>query len=103
MVVNETIHSIKTEGCPGQRTPQELKRALDMSQTYYHNDELWPYLLKSYYYALFFMYVPTYTETANTVNLGFREAVKVSYIKNGGFHFFLNFYFFSYKLMSNVE
>ena len=77
LVENSTTKTEKTEGIPGQRSPQELKRALEIAQNYYRSDELWPYLLKSYYYALYFLYLPTYTKTAPSVTSAFREAIKV--------------------------
>lgn len=80
LVRNDTTRHEKCEGSPGQRTPQELKRALEIAQTYYFNDELWPFLLKSYYYALYFLYLPTYTETAVSVTSAFREGIKVNSI-----------------------
>ena len=50
---------------------------MEIANSYFLQDDLWPYLLKSYYYALYFLYIPTYTYTSQSVTSAFREAIKV--------------------------
>lgn len=69
--------SEKTVCSAGQRTPQELKISIEAGLTFARDDNLWPLLLRSYYYALCLMYIPTYTHTATSATAGFREGLKV--------------------------
>lgn len=50
---------------------------MEIANSYFLQDDLWPYLLKSYYYALYFLYIPTYTYTSPSITSAFREAIKV--------------------------
>ena len=62
---------------PGIRTPMELKQVTQAAKQYHKDDKLWPLCLKSYYYALYFLYLPYYAKTASSVNAAFRECIQV--------------------------